>query len=58
MYLTVHIPKNIMRKVMIPVAEEKLPMKAEYALGLGNACRSLLFQVTSTVRYRESVYGV
>ena len=41
-------PKSIMQSVTAPVAEEKLPMKAEYSDGLGKACFSLPFHVTST----------
>lgn len=40
---------TIMRqKVTIPVAVEKLPMNAEYSLGLGYWALILPFQVTST----------
>ena len=41
-------PKSIMPSVTTPVADEKPPMKAEYAFGSGKACLSLPFHVTST----------
>lgn len=44
-----NLPMNIIKNVTKPVIVEKLPMKAEYALGLGYAARNLDFQVTSTI---------
>ena len=42
-------PRSIMINVTAPVAEEKLPIKAEYSFGLGKAALSLAFQLTSTM---------
>mmetsp|Transcript_15854 Transcript_15854/g.34354 ORF Transcript_15854/g.34354 Transcript_15854/m.34354 type:complete len:80 (-) Transcript_15854:1261-1500(-) len=42
-------PKSIITNVTTPVAEEKLPIKAEYSLGLGKASFNLAFQLTSTI---------
>ena len=38
-----------MIRVTIPVADEKLPMNAEYELGSGKAAFNLAFQLTSTI---------
>ena len=35
-----NLPNIIITRVTIPVADEKLPIKAEYSLGLGNAACS------------------
>ena len=42
-------PRSIIIKVTEPVAEEKLPINAEYSFGFGNACFNLAFQLTSTI---------
>lgn len=42
-------PSNIMTRVTVPVADEKLPMNAEYSFGFGKACLSLDFHETSTI---------
>mmetsp|Transcript_23673 Transcript_23673/g.66857 ORF Transcript_23673/g.66857 Transcript_23673/m.66857 type:complete len:253 (+) Transcript_23673:223-981(+) len=42
------LPRSIITNVTVPVADEKLPMKAEYSFGFGNACFNLAFQLTST----------
>ena len=34
----IDLPRSIIINVTVPVAEEKLPIKAEYSLGLGKAC--------------------
>ena len=41
-------PMSIMKRVTVPVAEEKFPMNAAYALGSGKAAWSFAFHDTST----------
>jgi hypothetical protein len=50
------LPRSIITRVTVPVADEKLPMKAEYSLGFGNACcgmRSTLRQMHECVTLKK-----
>ena len=45
-----------MMSVTVPVADEKLPIKAEYEFGSGKACFNFAFQLTSTMLIHMPIY--